>query len=117
MFGDVLKDLRKKKGVTQIQLAKNLEISNGTIGNWEINARQPDHDMLVKIADYFGVTVDYLLGREADSERDEKPQLHIPDKYKDVLVAFEGGPDDLTQDDIDDVVKYIEFVRARKKKD
>lgn len=65
-FGKKLKDLRKKKGVTQNQLAESLEISNGAIGNWEINTRQPDHDMLVKIADYFSVSIDYLLGRESD---------------------------------------------------
>ena len=75
--------------------------------------RMPDSNILGKLADYFNVSVDYLLGREADSERDEKPQLHIPDKYKDVLVAFEGGADDLTQEDVDKVIEYIELLRTK----
>ena len=112
-----LKELREQRGISQTELANFLGVVRSTICQYEKGNRMPDSNILGKLADYFGVTVDYLLGREDDSERDEKPQLHIPDKYKDVLVAFEGGPDDLTQDDIDDVVKYIEFVRARKKKD
>ena len=112
-----LKELREQRGISQTELANFLGVVRSTICQYEKGNRMPDSNILGKLADYFNVSVDYLLGREADSERDEKPQLHIPDKYKDVLVAFEGGPDDLTQDDIDDVVKYIEFVRARKKKD
>lgn len=112
-----LRKTRKERNLTMKEVGIAIGVGESTISQYETGKRQPDQQTLLKLADYFGVTVDYLLGREADPERDEKPQLHIPDKYKDVLVAFEGGPDDLTQDDIDDVVKYIEFVRARKKKD
>lgn len=112
-----LRKTRKERNLTMKEVGIAIGVGESTISQYETGKRQPDQQTLLKLADYFGVTVDYLLGREADPERDEKPPLHIPDKYKDVLVAFEGGPDDLTQDDIDDVIKYIEFVRARKKKD
>lgn len=64
MIGTQLKDLRKKRALTQIQLAKALHVATGTIGNWEVDARDPDFPMLLKIADFFNVSVDYLLGRE-----------------------------------------------------
>lgn len=112
-----IRALRKQRQLSMKELGQIVGVAESTISLYENEKREPDLATLSRIADYFNVTVDYLLGRSTDPERDEKPPLHIPDKYKDVLVAFEGGPDDLTQDDIDDVVKYIEFVRARKKKD
>lgn len=51
MFGDRLKELRTKRGITQFKFAKELNIATGTIGNWEVNARTPDCTMLIKIAD------------------------------------------------------------------
>ena len=72
-----------------------------------------DQQSLFTLADYFNVSVDYLLGRDNASFSEEKPQLHIPDKYKDVLVAFEGGADDLTQEDVDKVIEYIELLRTK----
>lgn len=108
-----LKELRTEKGLYQKDLAKTFNVAVSTYSYWEQGKFEPDGDTLGKIADYFGVTVDYLLGREAGPERDEKPQLHIPDKYKDVLVAFEGGADDLTQEDVDKVIEYIELLRTK----
>jgi len=108
-----LKELREQRGISQTELANFLGVVRSTICQYEKGNRMPDSNILGKLADYFGVTVDYLLGREDDSERDEKPQLHIPDKYKDVLVAFEGGADDLTQEDVDKVIEYIELLRTK----
>ena len=52
-FGEILKELRKKKGLTQVQFAEIFNISKGTIPMWEINQRQPDKDTLSALADYF----------------------------------------------------------------
>ena len=64
MLGDQLKKLRKQKGITQKQLADYLHISKSSVGMWEHGQRDPDTAMLMKIADFYGVSVDYLLGRE-----------------------------------------------------
>ncbi len=69
MFAKRLKELRKSKGLTQIAFANIFCISNGAVGNWEIGTRQPDHEMLTRIADYFHVSTDYLLGRTNDASR------------------------------------------------
>lgn len=64
MFSKRLKELRKIKKITQTDLANILHLSHGAVAMWETDKRQPDNDTLMQIADFFGVTVDYLLGRE-----------------------------------------------------
>ena len=51
-----IKELRKTKKLTQVEFARIFQISNGTIAMWETDKRQPDFNMLQKLADYFGVT-------------------------------------------------------------
>ncbi|HNX64757.1 MAG TPA: helix-turn-helix domain-containing protein [Oscillospiraceae bacterium] len=63
VFSFRLKELRKSAGISQIDFAKIFNISNGTIAMWETEKRTPDTDTLIKISKYFGVTVDYLLGK------------------------------------------------------
>lgn len=63
MLGDRIKTLRQEKKITQADLAKLLNISPSTIGMWEQNRRSPDNEALKKIADFFEVSVDYLLER------------------------------------------------------
>ena len=58
-----LKELRLSKGLTTTQLAAELKCTNQTISHYERGDREPSKDILIKIADYFDVSVDYLLGR------------------------------------------------------
>lgn len=62
MLGDTLRELRQDAGLTQCEFASLLCVSQGAVGNWESGARQPDNDMLIRIAQYFHVSTDYLLG-------------------------------------------------------
>ena len=59
-FNEKLQELRKKKGVTQEQAAQALNVSPQAVSKWETNTSQPDVQMLPLIADYFGVSIDYL---------------------------------------------------------
>ena len=59
-----LKELRMSHSMTQVDFAEKLSVTKQTVSNWENNNIQPSIDMLVKIADYFNVSTDYLLGRE-----------------------------------------------------
>ena len=58
-----LKELRKKRGVSQVKLALDLHTTQNSISRYETGERQADYDMLIAMADYFGVSIDYLLGR------------------------------------------------------
>lgn len=61
--GIKIKDLRKAKGLSRNMLAKELDITYHALSKYENNERQPDYSTLIKIADYFEVSIDYLLGR------------------------------------------------------
>lgn len=63
MFAQRLRELRTGKGLSQLLLAQALNVDRTTVVNWECGKREPDFEMLVKIADYFDVTCDFLLGR------------------------------------------------------
>lgn len=62
--GEILKDLRLEKGLSQLELATHLGIDNSTIAKIELGQREPKLWVLCKYADYFGVTLDFLAGRE-----------------------------------------------------
>ncbi len=68
MIGDRIKALRSGKRITQETLAKQLYVSPQAVSRWEQGLAVPDTAILVPLADYFGVTVDYLL-RETENER------------------------------------------------
>lgn len=58
-----LKKLRKMKKISQLKLAMDLNMNQNTISRYENLEREADYKTLIKIADYFGVSIDYLLGR------------------------------------------------------
>lgn len=61
MFGEKILEQRKRKGITQQELADALNISRSTLAGYEAENKKPSYKVLVRIAEYFGVTVDYLL--------------------------------------------------------
>lgn len=71
MFSKNLARLRKEKGLSQYELAARLGFSRGKLANYEQGTRQPDFDTLKLIADYFEVSTDYLLGRDASSSEEQ----------------------------------------------
>ena len=58
-----LKELRKNKGISQLRWATELNTTQNTISRYETGEREPGIDELIKIADFFNVSVDYLIGR------------------------------------------------------
>ena len=58
-----LKELRKAKGISQLKLALDLNMSQNTISRYETGEREADYRSLILIADYFNVSIDYLLKR------------------------------------------------------
>ncbi len=65
-FGEKLKILRTNKKLSQKDLSKILNVSNTIISSYELSLRMPSYDILVKIARYFNVSTDYLLGIKND---------------------------------------------------
>ena len=61
-IGKLIRELRKEKGITQIELAKEISTTQDTISLWELGKSYPDVINVVKLCKFFGVTSDYLLG-------------------------------------------------------
>ncbi len=64
-----LKELRKAKGISQLKLAMDLSMNQNTISRYETGEREADYKTLIKIADYFNVSIDYLLERTDNPNR------------------------------------------------
>lgn len=60
-FSKNLKDLRLESHLSQAALAEKMGVSQRTVSSWELGARQPDYDTLLKLAHFFNVSTDYLL--------------------------------------------------------
>ena len=61
-----LEYLRKKRNITQLKLALDLHVNQNTISRYETGAREADYATLIRIADYFNISIDYLLERTDD---------------------------------------------------
>lgn len=66
-FGEMLSELRQDRNLSQKDMAKLLNVSSGTISNYETGRHAPSLETVVQLANYFNVTTDYLLGRTDSS--------------------------------------------------
>jgi transcriptional regulator with XRE-family HTH domain len=79
-----LKNLRKNSGKKQSEIADLIKIGRAAYSTYEVGNREPDHETLKKLADCFGVSVDYLLGREDD----KKTSPEESEDVKEWIAAF-----------------------------
>lgn len=68
-FGDILRELLEERGISQKEAAEDLNLAASTFGNYVRNVREPDCETLKTIADYFDVSIDYLLDYRKDASR------------------------------------------------
>ena len=94
MLGEKIRDLRKAKKMSQSDFASAMGYSRPLIVNCEKNTRDPDTQALLKIADYFNVSIDYLMGREDYFgnyyRQDSPPSENLTDKERVMLEEFRG---------------------------
>ncbi len=87
MLGDKIKNLRKNKNLTQIQLSEKIGIAQSTLGMIESNKRPAGRKTLIKLAEFFGVTVDYLLSENDDKEAILKEEKSYKEKEIETIAA------------------------------
>ena len=112
-FCEILSELRKDRHLTQRQMAEVLHVSMGTISNYETGRYAPSYDTLIKLADYFDVTTDYLLGRTSIS----LPPRKLEDEYVngktmndivDVMITFQDNCRDILSRAVEVIRVYNE---------
>lgn len=109
LFGNRLKELRKEKKITQLELANMLGVTFSTISAWEVGKAQPSYDILIKLATYFGVTVDYLLGfnqEDKDTLKRLKTALKEAGMWDDNL-------NDMSKEDFEKAIKIINMIKQK----
>jgi len=107
-----LKELRKRKQLTQEELAKKFGLSKITILRWENEERQIKPDKAKQLADYFGVPVGYLLGYETESGDISKDNEISLEDIENRVMTFDGKP--LTDDDKLAIKNIIEIYLGKK---
>lgn len=90
MFGNRIKTLRLSYNLSQVQLAEQLSVSKQTVSNWENGYIQPSIDILIRIANFFSVSTDYLLGL------DDKTYIEVTGLTPKQLTHIQQIIDDIT---------------------
>ncbi|WP_018211153.1 helix-turn-helix domain-containing protein [Desulfitobacterium hafniense] len=116
ILGDNIKKLRDERGLTQLQLGEKIGLAESTISLYESGKREPNLATVQLFADYFGKSVDQLLGRNslsdishADVPLDEEPTRQDLEEFlRTSNVQFDGTPlDDNDKEELIDVLKFI----------
>ena len=120
-FGEKLKMLREERNIKQNEVAAIFMINRSTYGKWENDASKPDIDTLTKLANYFNVSVDYLLGNTNFRTKDELfahwEKTYNPDySLAKEVQALEQAEQELTPEEIDKIKSYKEYLIHQRKK-
>ncbi len=92
-IGHILAQLRTQKGLNQRELAQHIGVSNGAIGMWETDKRQPDLDTIVTLSQYYNVSTDYLLGVDMSPTKG----IGIPSELQNIFNIYNQDPDRVTE--------------------
>lgn len=105
-IGLKIRELRKERRISQAEFGKIIGVSQTTVTAWETGRAEPASSYVAKLADYFNVTTDYLLGREvkqpANNSRNEKADLvaaHIDD--------------DVSESEMKQITDFIDFLKSK----
>ncbi|MCI1925648.1 MAG: helix-turn-helix domain-containing protein [[Lactobacillus] timonensis] len=88
MIGDKIRDLRNQRRISQTELSKILHVSQQTITKWETGRAEPSSGAVSKLANFFGVSADFLLGTDNAKNNGSTADL----ANKDIVFTYEGKP-------------------------
>lgn len=106
---EIFEKLLMERGVTAYKVAKATGISTGSMTDWKKGRSAPKVDKLQKIADYFGVSVDYLLGNESK----EKTPAEADVTFDDFTYAMYGEAKELTDEDKNMLLEMARMLKKR----
>lgn len=108
-IGDRIKKLREEKGLMQQDVCNTLGIEQSTLANYENNRRIPKIDVLIEIANYYGVSLDFLVGMTDNRFNSYKGCLKDLNKFlQQSEIIFDGDTYKLTDEDRDLILKALE---------
>lgn len=110
MFGDRLKELRKNNNLTQEDIGNLCGVAKNTVSSWEKNINQPSFEILAKLAEYFGVTIDYLLNFTQDD-------VNEMEKLKQALKEagmWDYNLNDMSKEDFEKAMKIVAMLKENR---
>ncbi|KEK24736.1 helix-turn-helix domain-containing protein [Bacillus gaemokensis] len=114
MIGEIIKKLRKEKNITQEQLGNVIGVSKMAISYFEKGKKAPGRETLEKIADYFNITTDYLLGRSDDPELNEHESKIVTEEGNNILKLIETLPKEERQKAWEQLEMYVSYIKSKK---
>lgn len=109
MIGERIKELRKSKKMSQSELGKFIGVSQTTVTAWENGRAEPSSSYVTKLATFFNVSTDYLLGRDPKEDA-----LKTADKNVQLIAAHID--DGTTPEEMNDILTYIDFIKSKREK-
>lgn len=106
-----LKALRSERGMSQTEFANKIGVAQNTVSNWENGNRLIDTETVARIADYFGVTIDYLLGRTGDMNQNPGEE-NI--SFDDFTYAMYNESKELTEEDKQALLGMARLLKKKK---
>ena len=113
MFYDIYCDLCRQKGLTPSGAAGKIGFNRASITVWKNSGKAPKQDLLLKIAEFFGVTVDYLLEKETAPAVFGRHRVDLSD----VDFAFYGQYKELSEDDKETIMDMVRIMRQRRNRE
>lgn len=95
-ISEKLKELRENLGLNKRELSNQLNIPYSTYNNWEIGTREPNSEYLIKFAEFYKVTIDYLLD------------------YTEINTIAAHALDDLTEDEQQKIIEFARFIKSQR---
>ena len=111
MFYDVYCELCQKHGLTPSGAATKIGFNRASVTVWKNSGNAPKQELLVKIAEFFGVTTDYLLGTETEKAPTANGERHVTDD--DIKFALFGGDGEITDAMYEEVKGFAAFIKQR----
>lgn len=114
-----LRKLRTLEGLSQAEFAQKIGAAQNTVSQWELGTRDIDSERLEQLADFFNVSVDYLLKRTDDptppSKKGEKKEAKAASESDIKYAFFSGVPDEVSDKMFDQMKEYAEFLNVKYK--
>ncbi len=110
-FGKIISALRAERGIYQKELADYLKVSIGTISNYEQGIHNPDYETLCKLADYYEVSIDYLMGRTSIRTRIDDLDRPLTENY--TLGDLLNTTLQLDKASTRSLVEYVDLLRLK----
>lgn len=108
---EIFAKLLEERGITPYRVSVDTGVSQGSLSDWKRGKSKPKYEKLVKIAEYFDVSVDYLLGKEKDpSEKSGRPS------EEDIKIALFGGDGEITDEMWEEAKQFAKFIKERETK-